>query len=101
VVAELKRIGSGQRPAAIIAALQALKNRPDSVPTLAQVAVPTLILVGEKDAVTPPAMAEALHRSISGSTLTVISGARHLTPLEQPNVVARELMRLLAADDPR
>ena len=48
-------------------------------------------IVGEEDYATPIAMAEALHRGIAGSTLTVLRGARHLTPLEQPERVAAEL----------
>ena len=57
--------------------------------------MPTAILVGEEDYATPPAMAEELHRGIEGSTLTVLAGARHLTPLEQPARIATELGRLL------
>jgi 3-oxoadipate enol-lactonase len=58
--------------------------------------VPTAVLVGEEDYATPLAMAEALHKGIAGSTLTVLKGARHLTPLERPDEVAAELRRLLA-----
>jgi 3-oxoadipate enol-lactonase len=64
---------------------------------LARLRVPTAIVVGEEDYATPPAMAEALHRAIAGSTLTAILGARHLTPVEQPDVVAHQLIRLLAS----
>jgi 3-oxoadipate enol-lactonase len=62
---------------------------------LAGLSVPASILVGEEDYATPPAMAEALHRAIDGSALTVIPGARHLTPVEEPDAVARELRRLM------
>jgi 3-oxoadipate enol-lactonase len=57
--------------------------------------IPTAVLVGEKDYATPVAMAEALHHEIKGSRLTVLQGARHLTPLERPAEVAAELQRLL------
>ena len=56
--------------------------------------VPTAIVVGEEDYATPPAMAEAMHAAIAGSTLTVLPGARHLTPLERPDRVAAELDKL-------
>ena len=46
--------------------------------------MPTAVVVGEEDYATPVAMAEALHRGIAGSTLTVLRRRRHLTPLEQP-----------------
>lgn len=64
--------------------------------SLAGLRVPTAVLVGEEDYATPLAMAEALHKGIAGSTLTVLKGARHLTPLERPDEVAAELRRLLA-----
>jgi 3-oxoadipate enol-lactonase len=57
--------------------------------------LPAAVLVGEEDYAAPPAMAEALHRGIAGSSLTVIKGARHLTPLEVPDQAASSLARLL------
>jgi 3-oxoadipate enol-lactonase len=62
---------------------------------LSSIAVPTAIMVGEEDYATPPAMAQAMHKVIVGATLTVLPGARHLTPLERPDDVAAELERLL------
>jgi len=53
------------------------------------------VLVGEEDYATPIAMAEALRRGIPGASLTVLKGARHLTPLERPDEVAVALARLL------
>jgi 3-oxoadipate enol-lactonase len=57
--------------------------------------VPAAIVVGDEDYATPVAMAETLHRGIKGSTLTVIEGARHLTPIEAPQRITAELQRLL------
>jgi 3-oxoadipate enol-lactonase len=48
------------------------------------VAVPTLILVGEEDDITQPALSEGLHQLIAGSTLIRISAAGHLANIEQP-----------------
>jgi 3-oxoadipate enol-lactonase len=62
---------------------------------LAGMKMPTAILVGEEDYATPVAMAEDMHCGIAGSTLKVLKGARHLTPLEQPATIAAELARLL------
>jgi 3-oxoadipate enol-lactonase len=56
--------------------------------------IPTAIIVGEEDYATPVAMAEAMHQAIPGSTLTVLKTARHLTPLEMPDVIAEELRTL-------
>ncbi|MGH6770004.1 MAG: alpha/beta fold hydrolase [Xanthobacteraceae bacterium] len=57
--------------------------------------MPTAVVVGEEDYAAPVAMAEALHKGIAGSTLTVLPKARHLTPLEVPDIIAAELDRLL------
>jgi 3-oxoadipate enol-lactonase len=64
---------------------------------LAGFKMPAAIMVGEEDYATPVAMAQALHKGIAGSTLTVLKGGRHLTPLEQPQTIAAELGRLLQA----
>jgi 3-oxoadipate enol-lactonase len=58
--------------------------------------MPVAIVVGEEDYATPVAMARQLHKSIPRSTLTVIPGARHLTPIEFPDRIAAELRGLLA-----
>jgi 3-oxoadipate enol-lactonase len=63
---------------------------------LASIKVPTAIVVGEEDYATPPVMAEAMHNAIAGSTLSVLPGARHLTPLERPDDIAATLEQLLA-----
>ena len=78
--------------AGIIGALSAMRDRPDSeslLPTLAD--IPTLIVVGEADTVTPPEQAEAMARAIPGAQLAVIRGAGHLSPLERPDDVSRRL----------
>jgi len=56
---------------------------------------PVAIMVGEEDYATPVAMAEEMHCAIKDSTLKVIAGARHFTPLEVPEVIAGELAALL------
>lgn len=67
----------------------------DLRPALGDMKAPTRIAVGDEDYATPVAMAEALHRGIAGSSLTVFKGARHLTPLEIPAQIAAELKALL------
>ncbi|MFO0926704.1 MAG: alpha/beta fold hydrolase [Gemmataceae bacterium] len=57
---------------------------PDSIPTLGQIRVPTLIVVGKEDALTPPSVAEAMQTRIAGAELAVVDAAGHLSNLEQP-----------------
>ena len=67
----------------------------DLTAALPRLRMPVRIAVGEEDYATPVAMSQTLHRGISGSTLTVIRNARHLTPLECPQHVVAELMKLV------
>jgi pimeloyl-ACP methyl ester carboxylesterase len=76
---------------------------------LATITVPTLILVGEDDAITPPTEAEAMRASIRAPrhgrtarhvpdvTLARIPNAGHLTPLENPTTVNQALRDFLAS----
>ena len=57
--------------------------------------LPVAIVVGEEDHATPVAMSQYLHEHIANSTLTVIPGARHLTPIEHPQKIAEELLALV------
>jgi 3-oxoadipate enol-lactonase len=71
-------------------------GRSDLRAALPTLQMPTAVVVGEEDYAAPVAMARALHDGIAGSTLTVLPKARHLTPLEVPDIIAAELDRLLA-----
>jgi 3-oxoadipate enol-lactonase len=66
----------------ICATLLALAARPDTTASLEKISIPTLILVGENDKLTPPDAAERLHNNIKGSRLHKIPDAAHLSNLE-------------------
>lgn len=51
---------------------------------LAEIKVPALVIVGEQDTGTPPAMAREIHANLPGSELVVIPSAAHLANVEQP-----------------
>lgn len=76
----------------IVAALEAMKERPDSRPLLPKIAVPTLVLVGAEDVTSPPAVARAMADAIPGARYAEIPGAGHLAPLEQPLAASRVVM---------
>jgi pimeloyl-ACP methyl ester carboxylesterase len=83
----------------IIGGLTAMRDRPDSTPTLETIDVPTLILVGDEDVLTPPADSRAMHAAIPKSRLEIIQGAGHLSNLERPanfNHVLGEFLASLA-----
>lgn len=68
----------------IVGALEAMLGRQDSTPTLATIHVPTLVVVGEEDVITPPKEARAMQAAIEGSRLEVLGHAGHLSNLERP-----------------
>jgi pimeloyl-ACP methyl ester carboxylesterase len=71
------------------------EGRSDSRPLLASISVPTLVLVGAEDVITPPSLAEEMARGITGATLVVVQGSGHLPTLEQPEAVTEALRSLL------
>ena len=60
-----------------------------------QLRQPTLILVGRDDLVTPVSAAEALHRTIPGSSLGIIDNAAHIPTFEQPEAITEAMRRFL------
>ncbi|HVM12220.1 MAG TPA: alpha/beta fold hydrolase [Actinomycetota bacterium] len=70
---------------AIAAAALGMAERPDSGPTLATIDVPTLVIVGSEDTLTPPPLSERLAREIPGAQLVTLEGAGHLSNLEDPD----------------
>lgn len=81
-----------------IAAVQrGMAERPDSVPTLATIDVPALVIVGDEDVATPRAEAEVMVRGIRGSRLAVVGGAGHYVPLEKSEEVHGLLREFLQA----
>jgi 3-oxoadipate enol-lactonase len=84
VIAQVRALIESQPPETIVAGLQAIMTRPDSAAVLPSIAVPTLIVVGDEDVITPPSDAQAMHRAVRGSTLVTISGAGHMSNLEDP-----------------
>ncbi|MFN8580526.1 MAG: alpha/beta fold hydrolase [Gemmatimonadaceae bacterium] len=81
----------------VIGALGALRDRPDSTATLATIDVPTLIVVGDEDAITPVAESQAMHERISRSSLQIIAGAGHLSNVERPAAFNHVLSEFLAS----
>ena len=76
---------------------RAIMARPDSRPLLAQIAVPALVLVGERDALTPPELAREMARAIPGAALVEVPGSGHLATMERPAAVSAALRDWLAA----
>ena len=79
----------------IAGALMAMAERPDSVPLLAQIACPALVITGELDGPTPPADGKLMAGAIPSARLEIISKAGHLSNLEQPELFNEALRSFL------
>ncbi len=97
LVDELHRMMSLAPVQGIVDALDALRTRPDSTPTLAGIDVPTLIVVGDEDVLTPVKDARAMHLGIGGSRLEVIAGAGHVSNMERPATFNHVLSEFLVS----
>lgn len=75
-----------------VAGAKALSERPDSLPTLASITVPTLILEGVEDTVYPPPFAMKMQQNIAGSKLVLIPGAAHAAIYENAPAANRAIL---------
>jgi len=85
-------------PDAYAGQITALLNRPDALPVLPEIDVPTLLLSGSEDTWSPVSQHETMRRRIPHATLFEIHGAGHMAPYERPDAVAvalREWLRML------
>ena len=87
LVSATRRIMERSSAEGVVAALQALADRPDSTATLQELAVPLLILVGSDDVITPPSDARRMAALVSGAEVVESADAGHLAVMEQPAAV--------------
>jgi len=95
IVKHLRGMMASTDPEGAAAALEGMAIRQDQTSFLSQIAVPTLIMVGSEDAITPPADAELMHRESSLSRLEIIKGAGHVLNLEKPEDFNAAVMKFL------
>jgi pimeloyl-ACP methyl ester carboxylesterase len=93
LVERVRAMQAAAPPQGIIGDLMAMAERPDSVQLLSSINVPTLVVVGEDDVLTPPADARRIAEGIAGAELVVIPDAGHLSNLEQPDRFTAEVER--------
>jgi pimeloyl-ACP methyl ester carboxylesterase len=95
LVEQARKMAAKMLTERIAAVQQGMAARPDSIPTLATITVPTLVVVGEEDTLTPRADAEVIAKGIAGSRLETIPRAGHFAPFEQPEATAAALLGFL------
>jgi 3-oxoadipate enol-lactonase len=79
----VRRLIKRHSPNGIRDAVLRMMERPDSMPLLPAITIPTLVLVGDEDVMTPPAESEAIAAAIPNASLVRIAGAGHLSNLER------------------
>lgn len=84
-------------PEVFVEQSRAMQRRPDQQATLRRITVPTLILCGESDAISPVRRHEFMADLIPRARLEIISGAGHVPMLEQPSATTRALRKWLEA----
>lgn len=97
VAGRVRALALTNRREGVAGVINAMMIRADSTPLLPTIACPTLILVGNEDAITPPAMSDAMHRAIPGSELVVFERTGHLPNLEQADTFNATLARFLTS----
>jgi len=99
VIAEARDAMLATQPLGIVGALRGMAVRPDRTGLLPSIRVPTLVLVGGDDVISPPAEMQGVAAAIPGARFEVIADAGHLAPLERPaacNAAIRGFLQQLA-----
>jgi 3-oxoadipate enol-lactonase len=96
VVAAVRRVVEHTSPASIAAAQRGMAARPDMTSFLSQINVPTLVVAGTEDVISPPEEMQAIAAAIPSAEFVEIPDAGHMTTLENPAAVNAALTRFLA-----
>lgn len=91
VLERVRRMIQRQTPETLVSDLTAMRDRADQSEMLSEIAIPTLVLAGERDEITPPGPAREMAAAIPGAEFLEIPAAGHLTPVEKPKAVAAAL----------
>lgn len=95
-LAEVERVMTRQPASGVIAALAALRDRPDATPGLSAISAPTLVVSGADDTLIPPSESAALAAAIPGARLVTLAAAGHLAHLDAPDSFESAVREFLA-----
>ena len=82
-------------PVGVKGCLLAMQGRTDTTSYLSKIKIPTLVISGEEDKLTPPGTMKAMAGKIINSSFAIIPGAAHMTPLENPGYFNRVMVDFL------
>jgi pimeloyl-ACP methyl ester carboxylesterase len=83
-------------PRGVVGALRGMAARPDRTADLARITVPTLVMVGADDVITPPDEARKMAEALPRAKLVVIPNAGHVSPFENPDAANEAILQFLA-----
>lgn len=92
---EMMELTGSQNSIGVKGALIAMLSRRDTTKSLKDIKIPTLVLVGKKDALTPPEVMKEIANDIKKSKFYVVPKAGHMTPLENPEFVNEKIEKFL------
>jgi 3-oxoadipate enol-lactonase len=99
LMTEVRRVVKNTQPAAIAAAQRGMAARPDVTDLLAKIEAPTLVLVGDADAISSPAEMKSIAAAIPNAELVVIPNSGHMTTMENPADVNEALVAFVAKNE--
>ena len=82
-------------PEGVKACLLAMAGRTDTSHYLPEIKIPVLLICGEEDKLTPPGVMKFMNEKIKDSKMVVIRGAGHMTPVEAPDLVNKEIIQFI------
>jgi pimeloyl-ACP methyl ester carboxylesterase len=91
IVAKTRQVIVDTLPTSIAAALRGMAQRPDMRAELPNINVPTLVICGAEDAITPPDEMQSMAAAMPQASYVEIAGAGHMAPLERPEETARSM----------
>ncbi|MBN2476473.1 MAG: alpha/beta fold hydrolase [Pirellulales bacterium] len=97
LVESLRQMMLATDPRGIAAASRGMARRPDMTPMLGQIDCPTLVVVGEQDAISPPGEMRELARAIPRARFAEIPNCGHMSPMEKPAEFNEAIEEFLAA----
>ncbi len=95
IVDQIRNVILATSSRSIAAGQHALADRPDFTAFLPMVAVPTLVIVGEHDVISPPAEMQATAAAIPGAEFVTVPNAGHMAPIENAPAVNAALIAFL------
>jgi len=98
-VDRIRRVMLGTAAETVAAGLRGMARRTDMTAALGQVAIPTLILCGREDVISPPDEMRSIAAAMPNARFAEVPGAGHMAPLENPRFVNQAITEFLARPD--